>query len=115
MSYKVIHFFTDAQDCRHPYKVGDIFPRQGLSVSDARLKELSSSSNRQGKPLIELVEDKVEMQDVAEVKNVGYTKTEINRMPLDELKALATEKGIDGANDMTGGELKKLLIEMFDL
>ena len=44
-----------------------------------------------------------------------YTKTEINRMPLDDLKALATEKGVDGADDMTGGELKKLLIDMFNL
>lgn len=67
-----------------------------------------------------IVEKKVEVkQEVVETPKEEdtpkYTKTEINRMPLDELKALATEKGVDGADDMTGGELKKLLIEMFNL
>lgn len=67
-----------------------------------------------------IVEKKVEVkQEVVETPKVEdtpkYTKTEINRMPLDELKALATEKGVNGADDMTGGELKKLLIEMFNL
>ena len=55
MSYKVIHYFTDLQDNNHPYKVGDKFPRQSAVVSEARLKELSTVNNRQGKPLIELV------------------------------------------------------------
>ena len=41
-----------------------------------------------------------------------YSKSEINRMTTAELQALATEKGIDGAYSMTGGDLKKLLIEM---
>lgn len=67
-----------------------------------------------------IVDKKVEVkQEVVETPKVEdtpkYTKTEINRMPLDELKSLATEKGVDGADDMTGGELKKLLIEMFNL
>ena len=52
---------------------------------------------------------------VKETTNTNYTKTDIKRMPLDDLKALATEKGVEGANDMTGGELKKLLLEMFNL
>lgn len=45
----------------------------------------------------------------------GYTKTEINRMSTAELQSLAIENGIDGANDMTGAELKKVLIEKFGL
>lgn len=52
---------------------------------------------------------------VKETTNTNYTKTDIKRMPLDELKALATEKGVDGANDMTGGELKDILISKFNL
>ena len=52
---------------------------------------------------------------VKETTNTNYTKTDIKRMPLDELKALATENGIDGANDMTGGELKDILISKFNL
>ena len=50
--YKVIHYFTDLQDKNHPYKVGDIFPREGKEVTPQRLKELSGPNNRQHKPLI---------------------------------------------------------------
>lgn len=57
MMYKVIKFFTDLQDNDHPYDVGDIFPRKGLTVSEERLAELASSNNKQGKPLIKLVEE----------------------------------------------------------
>lgn len=44
-----------------------------------------------------------------------YTKTEINRMSTAELQALALENGIDGSDEMTGAELKKVLIEKFGL
>lgn len=55
--YKVIKFFTDLQDGGHPYNVGDIFPRSGVDASKDRLAELASKENKQGMPLIELVED----------------------------------------------------------
>ena len=45
----------------------------------------------------------------------GYTKTDINRMSTAELQALALENNIDGADEMTGAELKKVLIEKFGL
>ena len=45
----------------------------------------------------------------------GRTKTEINRMSTSELQELALENGIDGADEMTGAELKKVLIEHFKL
>ena len=44
-----------------------------------------------------------------------YTKTEINRMSTAELQTLALENSIDGADSMTGAELKKVLIEKFGL
>lgn len=44
-----------------------------------------------------------------------YTKTDINRMNNAELQAFALEKGIDGAERMTGGDLKKVLIEKLGL
>ena len=44
-----------------------------------------------------------------------HTKTEINRMSTAELQELALENGIDGADEMTGAELKKILIEKFGL
>ena len=45
----------------------------------------------------------------------GHTKTEINRMSTAELQELALENGIGGADEMTGAELKKVLIEKFGL
>ena len=45
----------------------------------------------------------------------GRTKTEINRMSTAELQELALENNVDGADEMTGAELKKVLIEKFGL
>ena len=55
--YKVIKFFTDLHDNEHPYHIGDQFPRKGVTVTEERLKELSSDKNKQGQPLIEKVEE----------------------------------------------------------
>lgn len=46
---------------------------------------------------------------------VEYTKTEINRMSTAELREVARANGIDNTEDITGGELKKILIEKFEL
>ena len=123
MSYKVIHYFTDLQDFNHPYKVGDTFPRLGLKVSNERLEELASSKNKQGKPLVEKVEQVKEKnfldefaETVAEDRNakkIIYTKTEINRMSTADLKKLAKENGID--DSLSGAEIKKALIDKFGL
>lgn len=45
----------------------------------------------------------------------SYTKTEINRMSTAELKAFAVEQGIDGAKNMTGSELKRVLVQKLGL
>ena len=42
----------------------------------------------------------------------SYTKSEINRMSTADLQALAAEKGVENAYDMTGSELKTLLVDM---
>ena len=55
--YKAIKLFADLQDNKHVYNAGDIFPREGLKVSEARLAELSGSKNKQWEPLIELVKE----------------------------------------------------------
>ena len=65
--YRVIKFFRDLQDKNHVYHVGDIFPHDGMEVSNDRLAELSTEANRRHVPLIEYVEDEVvEAEDVAE-------------------------------------------------
>lgn len=55
--YKVIRYFEDIQDEMHPYNIGDIFPRDGMSVSDDRLAELYTERNLQRTPLIEFVSE----------------------------------------------------------
>lgn len=101
--YEVIRDFTDLQDNEYLYTVGDIFPRDGLEVSEERIKELSSSQNLQKRPLIKKVESK------------QYTKTEINRMSTAELQNLAAAEGIENAFETSGNELKKILAEHFGL
>jgi hypothetical protein len=55
--YKVIKFFTDLHDNNHAYNVGDVFPRDGVTVAEKRIAELAGSNNRQNCPLTEFVED----------------------------------------------------------
>lgn len=58
-------------------------------------------------------------EEVPENNNSGtsfdYSKTAINRMSTSDLQAFATEQGIDNAEELTGAELKKLLIEKLGL
>ena len=64
--YKVIKYFTDLQDGNFPYKVGDVFPRDGLTVTEERLAELAGKDNKQGTPLIK--QEKPAQQKPAEKK-----------------------------------------------
>lgn len=74
MTYRVIKYFTDLQDNDRPYNVGDIFPYEGKEVAPSRLAELSSSNNRRGIPLIELVKDsKAKAKDVKPVEAEAET------------------------------------------
>ena len=67
--YKVINYFIDLQDDFHPYEVGDEYPRPGIEVTEMRVEELAGSRNKQGKPLIEKVEEsKAEEPKVEEPK-----------------------------------------------
>ena len=74
MTYRVIKAFTDLQDNNHKYHTGEIFPRDGVKVSESRLKELSSNRNRRHEPMIEEVaeEEKAEPKKTTKkkVKNV---------------------------------------------
>lgn len=71
--YKVIKKFHDLQDATktkngmiyHEYNVGDKFPRKGMDVSEERLEELAGKENKQGVPLIELVEEKADAEKTA--------------------------------------------------
>lgn len=44
-----------------------------------------------------------------------YSKTEINRMSTADLQVLADRIGIENATELSGADLKKILIEKFGL
>lgn len=55
--FRVIALFDDLQDGLHRYEVGDTYPRAGYKPSPERIEQLASRKNRQGRPLIEKVEE----------------------------------------------------------
>ena len=71
MGYRVIKYFTDLKDHNHEYQVGDKFPHEGLEVSEERYKELSSTANRRGIPLIEKIEETEEIEEVEETEKIN--------------------------------------------
>lgn len=60
--YRVLKYFTDLHDGEHAYHVGDAYPRDGVDVTDSRVKELLGDENLQGQPLIEKVKDEQPMR-----------------------------------------------------
>ena len=56
-----------------------------------------------------------EINTAKEKQEKKYTKTEISRMNVAELKDLAIEVGIENAMETSGSELKKMLVEHFEL
>lgn len=65
--YKVIKTFTDLQDDNHKYITGDTYPRDGVEVSEERIKELSTKKNRRGIILIEKIDKPVSDESQAEI------------------------------------------------
>lgn len=49
---KVLEYFEDLADNGFKYFKGDDYPRNGLHPTSERIKELASSSNKRGRPLI---------------------------------------------------------------
>lgn len=60
--YRVIIGFADLQDNKHSYKTGDVFPRQGVEVSEERIEALASGNNLMRQPLIREVKEPVKRE-----------------------------------------------------
>ena len=59
-----------------------------------------------------------EVPEKAEKKasaNISYTKTDINRMSVSDLRQLLERLGITGAESLTGAEMKETLIAFYGL
>ena len=70
--YKVIKFFTDLQDNKHPYHEGETFPREGVTVTEERLKELASKKNKRGVALMKEVIEEVKAEDIPFAEGEPY-------------------------------------------
>lgn len=61
-------------------------------------------------------ENKVEKEPVVEIEqDAKYSKSDIARMNVESLKSLAQEVGIEDAENKSGSQLKKDLVEYFNL
>ena len=101
MPYVVIDTFFDLEDQKHEYRTGDEYPRSGFSVSEDRLKELSTDRNRLHKPLIELAPDKDAdtSANKAELKPITAQNGETPAKPKRSRK-----KALKGSDNGTGSE-----------
>lgn len=96
--YKTKVLFTDLQDGSHKYLPGDIFPREGLEVSEDRLKELSTTANRRGIVLIEEVKEDAETEPFTEDMNPPVKSEEVEEkenVTEDKPKATKRKKKAD--------------------
>ena len=100
--YIVIKLFTDLQDDNWLYNVGDVYPRKGLNVTESRIKELSSANNRQGKPLIKLVEE-------PKLKPNLEPKKDLSNLNKVQLMEIAKEKGLNVKQSMNKATLLEKL------
>ncbi len=95
MQYEVIRYFTDAQDNDYAYREGDTYPRDGLTVSDARIKDLLSGNNFQRVPLIKRVTNTSVKKEKKVEEAKEYTAEDIMKMPYMKLKSLAKQNDVD--------------------
>ena len=69
--YKVIKSFSDLQDSGFVYRAGDTFPRFGKEVTQERIDELASKSNKRKEVLIQYIEGPKPTEKKRKRKNAG--------------------------------------------
>lgn len=84
--------------------------QRGAKKNNAPLSNYENNTNEEPLPF---TDNDITFETEAEEQK--YTRTDINRMNKDDLVSLAVEAGIENAEDMSGNELKKELIEKFEL
>lgn len=85
--YRAIVNFYDLQDNNHLYRKGKEYPRDGLQVSEDRIKELLGGNNKQKRPVIEEVYEEISFEP--------YTAKQLNSMTIAQIEQLAEDMGIE--------------------
>ena len=91
MKYRAIRYFKDAKDDNRAYKVGDVYPRPGLEVSEERLEQLRTNKNRRGVPMIEIVEEEKPKPKKAAAKQEAPEELDVTKKTIEEPEAVTTE------------------------
>lgn len=93
------------------YPAGAEVPEGANSNDNKETKETDFSIDE--KVIGKIKDDVIEITDEEVINENQFTKTEINRMSTADLKELAKLNGID--EGLNGAEIKKALIEKFEL
>lgn len=105
---KMIKGFLDLEDLKtyEPDALKDLATKLGVEFTDETTHEELAE-------LCSKVEVDIPVDDKAGAKE--YKKSDIQRMAVDDLKALATKLEIEGAQDKTGAALKEEIIAKLGL
>jgi len=74
MRYIAAVKFRDLKDNGHIYEKGEPYPREGKKASNARIKELCSSANKAGFPLIKAVDEEEPIQKEEQPKKPARSR-----------------------------------------
>lgn len=94
--YRAVTYFVDQLDGNHAYKPGDIFPRQGIEVSEERIKQLLNGDNNANLKCIEEVKaDVEEAEEEVPFAPKKYTIRQLENMKIADIEDLAYELGYE--------------------
>lgn len=102
--YRAVTYFVDRLDGNHAYKPGDIFPRQGIEVSEERINQLLTGNNNANLVVIEEVKDVNDVKEVIEIEEAEeevpfapkkYTAKQLESMKVADIEELAYELGYE--------------------
>ena len=89
--FKVIRYFVDLEDNNHAYRVGDVYPREGKTVSRERINALLSGNNKRRVKCIE--EDiKTISEPIEEAQNEDKAEVSENEEIKETVKPKASSK-----------------------
>lgn len=90
----------------HMVKVNGKYYQSGEDVPE--IMDMAEDENS-----LPFSDNEIELEEISAEKK--YTKSDIQRMNKAELQELARNSGVEGAEEMTGQELKDYLLNVFGL